>query len=207
MVKARGSHGNAYRVFISPAGWGTLAGGNTPGNRPSTLRPGKALESTINIRPICRIRPILPHPKSTVELGHEPLIRVENGLRSPLSPTSYRPKSGPKIRESNQNQTVTSQKIYPASLIQIASFVPFVVFCGKFRCILHFLGIRFVPYASHCQPLPAYPPPPVFFRGGSSLYGPPRSGPVTASRGQSRSVAPGRAWSRGFKKKKIVYFL
>jgi hypothetical protein len=52
----------------------------------------------------------LAHPKSTVDLGCELLIRVENGLRPPLSPTSYRPKSGPKIRESNQNQTVTGQK-------------------------------------------------------------------------------------------------
>ncbi len=52
----------------------------------------------------------LAHPKSTVDLGCEPLIRVENGLRPPLSPTSYRPKSGPKIRESGQNQTATDQK-------------------------------------------------------------------------------------------------
>jgi hypothetical protein len=30
---------------------------------------------------------------------------------------------------------------------------------------------------------------------------------AVTSHGWSRSVAPGRAWSRGFKKKKIVYFL
>src|ERR1700722_20971867 len=40
----------------------------------------------------------LANPKSTVDLGCELLIRFENGLRPPLSPTSYRPKSGPKIR-------------------------------------------------------------------------------------------------------------
>ena len=57
------------------------------------------------------LKSTLAHPKSTVDLGCEPLIRVENGLRPPLSPTSYRPKSGPKIRESNQNQTVTNRKI------------------------------------------------------------------------------------------------
>jgi hypothetical protein len=31
------------------------------------------------------------HPKSTVDLGHEPLIRVDHTLISPLSPTCYRP--------------------------------------------------------------------------------------------------------------------
>ncbi len=59
----------------------------------------------------------LAHPKSTVDLGCEQLIRVENGLRSPLSPTRYRPISGPKIKESNQNQTAAHQKIYSASLL------------------------------------------------------------------------------------------
>ncbi len=127
MVNARDSHGNAYGPFISPEGWRTLAGGNTPGNRPTTLRPGGALESIVGypIRPISPICPIplhhpqtnphpkstLANPKSTVDLGCEPLIRVENGLRPPLSPTCYRPISGPKLRESNQNQTVTNQKI------------------------------------------------------------------------------------------------
>jgi hypothetical protein len=130
MVNARDSHGNAYRVFISPEGWGTLAGGNTPGNRPTTLRPGGVLEITAGypIRPIRPIRPILPHhpqtnphPKSTVDLGCEGLIWVGNGLRPPLSPTSYRPISGPKIKESNQNQTATNQKIYSASPLIPAS--------------------------------------------------------------------------------------
>ena len=50
------------------------------------------------------------HPKSTVDLGCEPLIRVENGLRPPPSLTPYRPISTPKIRGFNQTQTVTDQK-------------------------------------------------------------------------------------------------
>ncbi len=132
MFKARDGHGNAYGVFISPEGWWTLAGGNTPGNDSETLRPEGSPESTAGYRPIRPISPIRPillphpqthphpkstlaHPKSTVDLGCEGLIRGKNGLRSPLSPTSYRPKSGPKIKGSNQNQTVTNQKIYSAS--------------------------------------------------------------------------------------------
>ena len=42
------------------------------------------------IRPISHIR-LIPLPKSTVDLGCGPLIKVENGLKPPLSPTSYRP--------------------------------------------------------------------------------------------------------------------
>src|ERR1700722_8646708 len=105
MVNARHSHGNASGVFISPEGWWTLAGRNTPGNCPATLRPGRAPESILScpIRPISSIRLILFHyppthfypkstlanPKSTVDLGCEGLIRGENGLRPPLSPTRY----------------------------------------------------------------------------------------------------------------------
>ena len=44
----------------------------------------------------------LNHPKSTVDLECEELIRVDNGLRSPLSPTSYQLISTPKIKEFNQ---------------------------------------------------------------------------------------------------------
>ncbi len=262
MANARGSHGNAASVFISPAGWWTLAGGNTPGNDRITLRPeareylsscaltssrlksstsryfpAKPLIENHNVVPSFspelaarrptpgklshKIQPLIshecrprearikiaanspkiqnstlkiqhcfphpstnPHPKSTVELGHEPLIRVENGLKSPLSPTCYRPKSGPKIRESNQNQTATNRK--KISLLLSARF------------LFHPSSSIFVwlPYASHwasvLYPMPAYaslPPTPCFFRGGSSLCGPPRSGLVTASRGQSRLVA------------------
>src|SRR3984957_2417007 len=69
-----------------------------------------------------RLASTFSHPKSTVDLGCEPLIRVENGLRSPLSPTCYRPISGPKIRESNRIQAVTDRKIYPVSrLIRVAT--------------------------------------------------------------------------------------
>jgi hypothetical protein len=105
MFSAQKSHGNAYGVFISPEGWWTLAGGNTPGNRSATLRLGRALESILScpIRPIGSIPLILFHyppthfhtkstlanPKSTVDLGCEPLIRGENDLRPPLSPTRY----------------------------------------------------------------------------------------------------------------------
>ncbi len=114
------AHGKVSPPLLSLKGWWALAGGNTPGNRPVALRPEGALENTLGcpIRRISPIRPILFHhppassyPKSTVDLGCEPLIKVENGLRSPLSPTCYRPISGPKIRESNQNQTVTNRKI------------------------------------------------------------------------------------------------
>ena len=100
MVNARKSHGHAYGLFINPEDWRILAGGNTPGNRPITLHPGRVLESAVDypIRPISPIRPIPPHPKSTlthpkptVDLGCEPLIRVENGLISLLSPTCYKP--------------------------------------------------------------------------------------------------------------------
>jgi hypothetical protein len=119
MVNARDSHGNAYGGFLSLEGWRILAGDNIPGNSPVALHPERVLESTVGypIGPIRRIRPIsphpkstLPHPKSTVDLGCELLIRVENGLISPLPPTSYRPISAPKIRGFSQNQTVTDRK-------------------------------------------------------------------------------------------------
>src|ERR1700722_11668508 len=64
-----------------------------------------------------RLASTFSHPKSTVDLGCEPLIRVENGLRSPLSPTCYRPISGPKIRESNRIQTVTDRKILSPTIV------------------------------------------------------------------------------------------
>jgi hypothetical protein len=103
----------------------------------------------------------LAHPKSTIDLGCERLIRVENGPRSPLSPTCYRPISGPKIRESNQNQTVTGRKIYRWSLCRAlsvgASYHPLFS-----TLVLH-------PFASHCQPMPSYanhPLPPCLFPPG-----------------------------------------
>ena len=200
MVNAKDSHGNAYGILISPKGWRTLAGGNTPGNDRETLRPGRALESILRcpIRPISPIRPIPPHlgvsasqplptrsaliknpngvpsfspglaaqrptpgklphkiqlaniregrakvrskrqtlrptprkfktpmrhpqfnnvfhptnqsahPKSTVDLGCEELIKVENGFRSPLFPGRHHPfppTTTPAIqRNQDQNQ-------------------------------------------------------------------------------------------------------
>ena len=55
---------------------------------PEAARSAKFICGYI-IRPIRHIRPIAPHPKSIV--GCEPLIKIENGLRPPLSPTSYKP--------------------------------------------------------------------------------------------------------------------
>src|ERR1700734_4116825 len=104
MVKASNSHGHANGVFISPGGWRKLAGDNIPGSRSAILRPEGVLESTVGrpIRPICRIRPILPHPKSTfanpkstVDLGCEPLIKVENSLSYPSQQLATRPISTP----------------------------------------------------------------------------------------------------------------
>jgi hypothetical protein len=99
MVNARDSHGNAYGVFISPAGWWTLAGGNTPGYYPARLRPEGAPESTIGypIRPISLIRPIPPGQEC------ESLIQIENGLRLALSQTCYRPIIRPKNKEIKPN--------------------------------------------------------------------------------------------------------
>jgi hypothetical protein len=95
MVNARNSHANAYGVFISLEGWRTLAGGNTPGNRRILLRPERLRESTLGypIKPISPIpsKSTLARLKSTVDLGCEPLIKVEISLISPLSPTCYRP--------------------------------------------------------------------------------------------------------------------
>ena len=100
MVSARNSRSNTCRIFISPEGWWTLAGGSTPGNRPITLHPEGVPESIVGypIRPISLISLIPPHPKSTftnskltVDLGHGPLIRVENRLVSYLSPACHKP--------------------------------------------------------------------------------------------------------------------
>jgi hypothetical protein len=129
MVNARDSHGNACSVFISPEGWWTLAGGNSPGNHLATLRPGRAPESILScpIRPIGPIRLIqfphpqtnphpqstLAHPKSTVDLGCEGLIKFENGLRPHLSPTCYRPI----IRPENKGIKPNSNRYKPKNFI------------------------------------------------------------------------------------------
>ena len=51
------------------------------------------------IRPIRRIRPILPRPKSTIDLGCEPSIKVDYSLGSPLSPALYKPIIRPENKE------------------------------------------------------------------------------------------------------------
>ncbi len=85
-----------------------------------TANPPKIQNSTLKIQHYFPHQPTHPlpkstlaHPKSTVDLGCEELIRVDNGLNSSPSPTRYRLKSGPKIKEFNQTQTVTGRKILP----------------------------------------------------------------------------------------------
>src|ERR1700749_4853392 len=100
MLSARNSHSNAFSVFASPEGCWTLAGGNTPGNRPVTLRPERAPENT----PCCPIRPISPiHPIPSPHLRppltlNQPLIRVENGLKATAHKLATNQQSGQKIR-------------------------------------------------------------------------------------------------------------
>ncbi len=121
MVEARGSHGNAYVVFTSLEGWWTLAGGNTPGSNPFILHPEGVLESTVGcpIRLIGPICPIPPRTKSTVDLKCEPLIRVDNGLIHPFHGHVTNQQSGLKIRESNQNQTVTNQNFLSLAVVMV----------------------------------------------------------------------------------------
>jgi hypothetical protein len=188
MVNARQSYGSTRGKILpplaSPTGWWTLAGGNTPGYRPLALRPERSPERTAGhpIRPICPIRPIPlhhpqtnPHPKSTVDLGCEGSIKVENGLRSPLLPTGYRPISGPKIRGSNRLQTVTNQKIYSASPLIPASrskcFPLFLsttneVFQVKTRPLFRH---PILTYSTLCQPILPILTPLVFYRTKSKI--------------------------------------
>ncbi len=82
-----------------------------------------------------------PHPKSTVDLGCEWSIRVENGLRPPLFPSSYHAFRLTTTRESrgaNETKAVTHQKIYPASrLIQVETrALEFRNFSGAWRLAL-----------------------------------------------------------------------
>jgi hypothetical protein len=187
MVNARDSHGNSYGVFISLEGWWTLAGGNTPGNRPTTLRPGGGLESTAG-HPISCIRPILPHhphpkstlanPTSTVDLGCEPLIKVENGLRPPLPPTRRRsiirpenkgiqPKSNRHKPKNFKASGVPWGLVSMMSLTQRGSGLPRRS-AAKAGCPSVVDGRSARNCANRCQPMPSYaslcqpPPPPVF---------------------------------------------
>ena len=133
MVNARDSHGNASGVFISLEGWWTLAGGNTPGSRPTRLRPGRALESILRpIRPISPIRPIPPgHP------GCKPLIKVD----TTLSPTRHKPIIRPENKGIKPITNLHKPKNYIFSLCtwcQSARTVSFVTFCKKFRSFCPF---------------------------------------------------------------------
>ena len=91
MLTALKSHSNAYSVFISREGYGTFAGSNTLGNASATLRSGGVPEKTVAypIRPICRIRPILPLRSPTC---YRPIIRPENKGIKPNS-GRHKPKS------------------------------------------------------------------------------------------------------------------
>jgi hypothetical protein len=126
MIKARHIHGNGQGemspTFISPEGWRILAGDNIPGNRLAAWRPGGSPESIVGylIRPINRIHSIPSHPKSTlarpkstVDLVRQPLIKVENSLISPLSPTHYRPI----IRPENKGIKAKSNRHGPKKFI------------------------------------------------------------------------------------------
>ncbi len=129
----------------------------------------------------------LAHPKSTVDLRCEGLIRVENGLRSPLLPTGYRPISGPKIKESNQNQTAANQKIYSSFQLIPASrskcFPPFPStaneeFQVKTRPLFHH------PYSNLFHPMPTY----------STHFDPPRFLPGTITRAYSTQFFVSKAF-------------
>ncbi len=109
MFSARNSHGHRHDNLLpsaSPEGWWILAGGNTPGNRPTTLYPGGGLESATTYRPTRPISPVDP-------ILHEPLIRVENGLKPTLLRTSYRPI----IRPENKGIKPKSSRHRPKNFI------------------------------------------------------------------------------------------
>ncbi len=110
-------------------------------------------------------------------------------------------KSGPKSRGSNRNQTATDRKKFVTGRCGAAS-APAPSYILHSRPSFCTLRQPLPAFANHCQP----PPPPSFFTTWQSLMVVVTQSPVTVSHGQSRSVAPGRAWSRPFRKKKIVYF-
>ena len=123
VTKANKSHGHASGMFISPEGWRTLAGGNTPGNRPITLHPEGVPESTVGYptSPISLTPPIPPHPKSTftnpkstIDLGYKPLIRVENRLVSYPSPACHKPIIRPENKGIKPKSNRHKPKEYPS---------------------------------------------------------------------------------------------
>ena len=81
--------------------------------------PPKAL---INPRP----KSTLPNPKSTVDLGCELLIRVENALPGPLFPGyrhAFSPTTTGQLTGADRNRTATHQKIYPAPPLKNVSAI------------------------------------------------------------------------------------
>ena len=88
------------------------------------------------IRPICRIRSMPP--------GHsrcEPLIKVENGPRTPLSPTCYKPLIRPENKGIKPNANRHRPKKFIVGLCTwrpCARTVSFVTLCRKFRSFCPF---------------------------------------------------------------------
>jgi hypothetical protein len=152
MVNASDSHGHAYGVFISPEGWRTLAGGNTPGANPIFLHPGGVPENTLG-RPI---RPIPPlHPPTT------------SNPKSALSPTCHRPIIWPE----NKGIKPKSNRHKPKNLSRlIDSDCELRSLC----CLLWEIPVHSTffghPFCTLCQPMPAYPSPPLFFGGMQSRF-------------------------------------
>jgi hypothetical protein len=108
----------------------------------------------------------LPHPKSTVDLGCEGLIKVENGLVQTSPPTCHRPKIRPENkgikpitnRHKPKNFIISLCALWPSAMP-----VSFVTFCEKFRGISSILFKAIPAYCSLFQPF--WPPP-----GGSFFW-------------------------------------
>ncbi len=144
--------------------------GATPGYTPQNPTANcEAVQSAKFIcgHPIRPISPLPPHPKSTVDLGCEPLIRVENGLRSPLSPTRHKPI----IRPENKGIKPKSNRHRPKNFTlgryawwQATSVATRKHPCGVRSYVLTFLHIKsmkpIVGYCSLFQPIPAFLTPP-----------------------------------------------
>ena len=151
MVNARNTHGNG-RTVVSPQAQTENPNGvqsfspGLPRVAAATLgyisqNPTANFEAARSAKFICGypiglIRPIPPHhpsthphPKSTVDLEFEPLIRVENGLLPPLPPTCYRPI----IRPENKGIKPKSNRHKPKNFI--SGRPPFPLFYQKSLCL------------------------------------------------------------------------
>jgi hypothetical protein len=106
-------------------------------------------------------------PKSTVDLSCEPLIKVENSLRSSLSPTRHKPI----IRPENKGIRPKSNRHRPKNFTlgryawwQATSVATRKHPCGVRSYVLTFLHIKsmkpIVGYCSPFQPIPAFLTPP-----------------------------------------------